>query len=83
MKPEFTPPFFTKKGGSCDMCLSIIMEMRRSAIEPISANAFDKNLDNDAGIAADDFIVKTQANTVTTSPTNTCSLTMRQGDMGG
>ena len=39
MKPEFTPPFFTKNGGNCDMCLSIIIEMRRSDMEPISAIA--------------------------------------------
>ena len=39
MKPEFTPPFSTGNGGSCDMCLSIISEMRRSDSEPISANA--------------------------------------------
>ncbi|MNP40681.1 hypothetical protein D3C76_1343350 [compost metagenome] len=39
MKPEFTPPLATKNGGSCDMCLSIINEMRRSLREPISAMA--------------------------------------------
>ena len=39
MKPEFTPPLATRKGGSCDMCLSIISEIRRSDSEPISAIA--------------------------------------------
>ncbi|MNL21466.1 hypothetical protein D3C87_1427580 [compost metagenome] len=39
MKPEFTPPLATRNGGSCDMCLSIINEMRRSLREPISAMA--------------------------------------------
>jgi hypothetical protein len=39
MKPEFTPPLATRNGGNCDMCLSIISEMRRSLSEPISAMA--------------------------------------------
>ncbi|MCY1461210.1 hypothetical protein D9M71_788410 [compost metagenome] len=39
MKPELTPPFSTRKGGSWDMCISIISEIRRSDSEPISAMA--------------------------------------------
>ncbi|MCY1446164.1 hypothetical protein D9M71_627130 [compost metagenome] len=39
MKPELTPPFATKNGGSCDMWRSIIIEIRRSESEPISAIA--------------------------------------------
>ena len=39
MKPELTPPLATRNGGSCDMCLSIISETRRSDSEPISAMA--------------------------------------------
>ncbi len=39
MKPELTPPLATRNGGNCDMCMSIISEMRRSDSEPISANA--------------------------------------------
>ncbi|MCY1465607.1 hypothetical protein D9M71_837750 [compost metagenome] len=39
MKPELTPPLATRNGGSCDMCMSIISEMRRSDSEPISAMA--------------------------------------------
>ena len=39
IKPKLTPPLATRNGGSCDMCLSIISEMRRSLREPISAMA--------------------------------------------
>ena len=39
IKPEFTPPFATKNGGSCDIWRSIIIEIRRSDKEPISAKA--------------------------------------------
>ncbi|MNV57894.1 hypothetical protein D3C71_1502460 [compost metagenome] len=39
MKPEFTPPLFTRKAGRPDIRESISSAMRRSDSEPISAMA--------------------------------------------
>ena len=39
MKPEFTPPLFTRKAGRPDIRESISSAMRRSDSDPISAMA--------------------------------------------
>ena len=39
INPELTPPFLTRKGGNCDIWLSIISAMRRSDNAPTSAIA--------------------------------------------